>query len=394
MDASAPIATATPLARFEALVMADEGLQHRLAGFEDENDFAAAALEIAAAGGIALETEDLAHPSPAPLRRAWPGRGWLPIALVHLSGGGFAVEWSHFSGARLAEPFFADSAQRARARPFNRLFRWRTALRDFVASAPAGVRPPDGFVLHLSRCGSTLVARMLASLPGSVAVSEAPPVDAIVQLALAGYGSAEEHVEVLRAMVAAFGRARPDDAAPFFLKLDSWHALALPLLRAAFPAVPWVFLYRDPVEILVSQMRLRGTQMQPPLHNPRYYGIDNGFELPGEEYCALVLKRVAESAIDGLALGGGMLVDYAELPDAVTARILPHFGIAPAAEGEKAMAAVARRDAKAPHAAFAADGATKQGEASAKVRAATGRHLAGVHARLQALRGAEALQCA
>jgi hypothetical protein len=52
-------------------------------------------------------------------------------------------------------------------------------------------------------------------------------------------------------MVAALGQARAGETR-LFLKLDCWHMRDLPLFRRAFPNTPWVFLYRDPVEVLVS----------------------------------------------------------------------------------------------------------------------------------------------
>ena len=49
----------------------------------------------------------------------------------------------------------------------------------------------------------------------------------------------------------------------YFVKFDSWNTLDLALIRRAFPDVPWIFLYRDPVEVIVSHMRQRGSQMIP-----------------------------------------------------------------------------------------------------------------------------------
>jgi hypothetical protein len=130
-------------------------------------------------------------------------------------------------------------------------------ISDFVKAAEPGPAP-DGLVFHMSRCGSTLVAQMFAALPDSMVVSEPPPLDDVLQISL--LGGADTAIAALRAMSAAFGRR---GGRPFVLKLDAWHALALPLFRRAFPDTPWVFLYRDPVEVLVSHMRQRGSQMLP-----------------------------------------------------------------------------------------------------------------------------------
>jgi hypothetical protein len=248
---------------------------------------------------------------------------------------------------------------------------------------------PDGFVFHMSRCGSTLVARMLAAVPQHIVVSEAEPLDSIVQLPLLGPGLSEDrHIEALRAMIAALGRDRSGRSRRYFVKLDSWHACALPLFRRAFPETPWIFLHRDPLEVLVSQMRLRGAQTVPGVLPPHVFGFAPGEEaLPDVDYVARVLGRICAAVIDFWGLGGGMLVDYRELPDALLDRILPHFGMEPTADERALMQATSRRDAKAPDTQFAADSAHKRRAADDATRAAAERHLATICAGLMAVRG-------
>ena len=299
-----------------------------------------------------------------------------------------AVEWAHFGGATLSAPFFEDSLRQARSQPFNRLFPCRTPLAGLAQAEPDDdLAVPDGFIFHLSRCGSTLVSQMLASLPGTIVVSEAPPLDSVVQLIDANPAvPIDERARLLRAMVGALGRDRTGDARHYVVKLDSWHALALPLFRYAFPDTPWIFLYRDPVEILVSQMRIRGMQATPGVMSRDPYGIVGGENMPAEEYCARAFACICTAVLDHAELGGGLLINYASLPGAVEAEILSHFAIESDAAGRSAMAATAGRDAKAPSLSFVADTEAKQKEASAAVRAAVEAHLAEPYRRLEAMR--------
>ena len=78
-------------------------------------------------------------------------------------------------------------------------------------------------------------------------------------------------------MVSALAQPRRGEQA-LFVKLDSWHTLALPLFRRAFPSVPWVFLYRDPVEVPVSQLEAAGIQTDPTLQVAHVLGTDTPFE--------------------------------------------------------------------------------------------------------------------
>src|SRR5690242_496587 len=101
---------------------------------------------------------------------AIPPQGWLPVGVD-----GRFVDWVHFGMGRLDEPFFEGSVRRAlQGRPARR----RTTAEALVAAKPA--RAPDGFIFHMSRCGSTLVAQMLASDPECLAISEAAIVEQVV----------------------------------------------------------------------------------------------------------------------------------------------------------------------------------------------------------------------
>ncbi len=284
----------------------------------------------------------------------------------------------------LRAPFYEEEIRRALRLPFNRAFRYRTGLDDLIAQAEAmDSLAPSGFIFHMSRCGSTLAAQMLAALPDSIVISEAAPLDAVVQLAR---GLPEDDAaRALRAMVGAFGRKRSGRERRYVVKLDCWHTLALPLFRRAFPEVPWVFLYRDPVEVLVSQMRERGMQMVPQFLPPAFFGIDTE-GVPDEDYCARVLAAVCRAVIDA-GTSGGLILNYRELPDAVGTAILPHFAISCGEEEHERMRHVAQQDAKSPGLPFAGDSDAKQRDATETVRRAADRHLGEIYARLEARRG-------
>jgi hypothetical protein len=163
----------------------------------------------------------------------------------------------------------------------------------------------------------------------------------------------------------------------------------LPLFRRAFPAVPWVFLYRDPVEVLVSQLRIPGTQMIPGGIGPNLYGLERSYG-PGtaEDYYAQVLAKVTEPAVAHHSAGGGLLVNYRQLPDALFTAILPHFGVQCGEADRAAMSDAARYDAKAPGFAFEPDSGSKQQAATPIARAAAERWLGDLYRRLEILRAA------
>ena len=223
---------------------------------------------------------------------------------------------------------------------------------------------------------------MLAALPDTVVLSEPGPVDTMLR---AG------HVDWVRWMVAALGRGRAE-ARPYVIKLDAWAVLSLPIIRKAFPDVPLVFLYRDPVEVLVSQAGHRGYHMVPGCLPPELLGLtiaEVGAMNP-DEYLAVVLGRLLEAVANGNfnAETAPLLVEYRDLPVAVPDRIAPHFGIEVSAADRSRMLETAKRDAKNSRLPFVADSTEKQRCASAQLRAYSDRWCRPYYDVLEGRRGA------
>jgi len=386
------------LARLRSFILADEALADRLALIPDADAFAAAAAEAARGAGIAIDADAVlagARRDPIGLERftgqqvtmaEWPGRNWLPAGIVPTPGR-LAVDWVHFGNDALSDSFFETTLRRARRRPINTLLKVCTPLEMLAETSPSDAAPPpDGLIFHMSRCGSTLVSQMLAAMPGTVAVSEAEPFDAVVQMAHTQREAPfAQRVALLRGMAAALGRDRFGNRRRYVIKTDSWHSLALPLFRAAFPDTPWVFLFRDPIEVMASQMKMRGLQAVPGTMPDGLFTIADPFNLPAEEYVARVLAQVTQAAIDHAGVGGGLFVDYADLPQAVEQRILPHFGIEPDAAALAATRAAAQWDAKSPSLTFESDTAAKRRDAGERMLDAVAAHLAEPHRQLAAL---------
>ena len=291
--------------------------------------------------------------------------GWTPIRVHERPEP--VVEWCWTDGAAFDDPSFVQSIENALKRPFSLLFRQETPIEVLDALAP-GLRP-SGFVLHGSRCGSTLVSRMLATLPGCLVVSEPPPIDHVLRVR----ASDAERVRWLRGVVSALGRPRTELRA-YVLKLDAWAACNLGTLRAAFPDVPWVFLFRDPLHVLVSQFRQRGAHMVPGALDPHLFGLepDAVARMPPEEYCARVLAAIYRAALEHRD-GASHFVDYAELPEAVTSRILGAFELECDDAARARMHEVTAFDSKNPHVFFTADDRTKEHDASPALRDAADR---------------------
>lgn len=316
-------------------------------------------------------------------------KGWVPVR-VYWEGASPILDWCYLGERRFNAPFFDQTVEEALRHPFNLLFRHQTPLGilEELHAKRAGLAP-SGFIFHASRCGSTLVSQMLAALPQNLVISEARPIDAVLRANFRESGLTDERrAEWLRWITAALGQRRGVEEQRFYIKFDCWSALDLALIERAFPDVPWIFVYRDPLEILVSQLRRRGAHMVPGVLEPSLLGLDEAeiARMQTEEYCARVLARICESALGSFRSERALLVNYTQLPEAVCTTIAKFFGVEYTDEEQKRMLHAARFDAKNPSMNFVGDTDRKKLEAGETLRAATDRWVRPLYERLEALR--------
>lgn len=313
--------------------------------------------------------------------------GWIPIRLYQ-EDEGRKVDWCHVGHSRFSEPFFDQTLDSHLRRPFNLLFRHQTPIE--LLGELAELRPgiePDGFIFHMSRCGSTLLAQILAAVPENIVISEAGVIDAVIR-AQPEHGESEaKRVEWLRWIVNALAQPRAGTEKNFFIKFDAWNILSLPLVRQAFPKVPWIFLYRDPVEVLVSQLARRGAHMVPGAFDPQMFGLkpDCVTTLPPEEYCARVLASLCEAGLRYQEMGGRLL-NYSQLPEAAVSSVFPFFKYWPAENDWSGIRKAMQADAKNPSLVFEKDSLEKQSKATEPIRRVAERWLYPIYERLEIAR--------
>src|SRR5271156_4694972 len=105
---------------------------------------------------------------------------WTPVRL-DFSGPAPAGYWADLSAERFVEPFFDQTVARwasgPRARPLV-----RTGLETLVALDGEPSLEPAGMIFPLSRCGSTLVSRLLGTLPDVAILAEPAPLNVLLGL--------------------------------------------------------------------------------------------------------------------------------------------------------------------------------------------------------------------
>jgi hypothetical protein len=299
------------------------------------------------------------------------------------------VDWCYFGERSFTEPFFSETVDECLRLPFNLIFRHQTpmdTLRLRHETKP-GLQP-TGFVFHMSRCGSTLLCQMLAALSSNIVISEAGPIDSILRTGVTVNGKANDRrVDWLRWLISALAQPRLANERHFFIKFDCWNILYFSLIRQAFPDVPWVFLYRDPVEVLVSQLAHRGAHTIPQAIKPELFGMDieTATSLSPDDYSAKVLATICRAALNHNQ-DGGRLINYTQLPEVVWTSILDFFGASVSESELRSMQAAAQFDAKNPKWVFSDDRTRKKELATESVRAAAERWLYPVYEELEAAR--------
>lgn len=301
------------------------------------------------------------------------------------------IDWLHIGARRFVEPFFGQTIQnRMQDADYDSTIRVTPAqfLHDLQDSHPG--LPPAGFVFHASRCGSTLVSQMLASVPRHRVLSEPPILSSF--LAGARRDSClpdDAQARLLRGIILVLGRSSHPEEQLYFIKFDSRAILAISLIQRAFPDVPRVFLYREPLEILGAQLRGPGTTLPPGLAQAGLLADDDSTQLdgmpPGEFWTRVLASRYA-AAIDAYQPGKALLLNYRQLPDAVWEGVLPFFGAACSPGEMDWMRAVARLNAKDPSRSFVDDSAVKRGAVSPAVRELVDLLVMPHHLRLESLR--------
>lgn len=117
----------------------------------------------------------------------------------------------------------------------------------------------SGVVFHESRCGSTLVANALIGMntrKHRVYSESAPPIAALRGICGETFQqcSMETATRILQDTLYLMGRSNDLQEERVFFKIQSVGTRSIQTFQQAFPETPWMFVYREPVQVLMSQL--------------------------------------------------------------------------------------------------------------------------------------------
>ncbi|MCA1591841.1 MAG: hypothetical protein LC754_04140 [Acidobacteria bacterium] len=319
-------------------------------------------------------------------------RNWLPVDVV-INDARPYLRWMEMSGVGFSEPFFHQTVERVkRDEP------WRPeVLTEFDALIQleklSESLSPTGFIFHTSRCGSTLISNACRAAQGALVISEAHPVEKLVGRIQTN--SSEGGIKFLlysiflRGAVSALGQRRLGNERHYFVKFSSCSVLQYLRVREIWPNAPCVFVYRNPVETMVSNLLLVPEWMNVRL-NPEMASailgenVESVLKMTPEEFCARALGKFYNVGVEHTD-AKTLLVNFDQLSPATLIRILEFFGVHLSEAEIEVLARTSRLYSKdpIPERPFADDTKLKKETASPLVREMAERWAAEPYQRLR-----------
>lgn len=286
------------------------------------------------------------------------------------------VVWADFGDLPFTDPYFSLTIKKAQEWPtLGRKFQTDLDVLQALAANCASL-PFAGSIFHMARTGSTLISRLFSKIQIVSSISEYTIIDHA--LLRAADWAEDDRNRLLHDVVKIVARPRrPSDRSLVLKMTDATPNTRLPFFRAAFPNVPWVFVYRDPVEVMVSMLTkptgnvdlwlknranaARFLQM-PELADASLWPADfMARTLRG--FCLEALKA-AKATPRGLFLA----LSYDRLPHAIWETVAPHFGVELTDREREIMQVEARFSAKEQsQVEFKSDRSSKIRQASSRV---------------------------
>ncbi len=261
------------------------------------------------------------------------GTDWIPFELMN-AGQRSLVRWIHPGSEPLfVAPFFRHTVQTLLDGDSPQKL---TPIDALLHVQP--VKAPKGFIFHVSRCGSTLVSRSLSGVARHRVIAEPAPLNQLLLMENLAPGHKDR---LLKGLIHALcGTAEDADC---FIKFTSWNLLFLEQILALFPATPWLFIYRDPADVLQSL-----SARPPSWANNEQLARLTGLVEPSAAMAHLmaILERSFEAPLPHFDRRA-RAVSYAQLPAALP-EITDHFGLVLSAAERAQIARIGQFDAKQP----------------------------------------------
>lgn len=119
------------------------------------------------------------------------------------------------------------------------------------------LQDPAGFIFHMSKCGSTLMSKVLDQPETQMIIKEATPLHENLWQYLTNdwqepVAPTAENLRLIRNLVQLLGRPRLPGQKSYYVRFRSWGIAFVEIIQQAFPHTPSLFMYREPVKVMAS----------------------------------------------------------------------------------------------------------------------------------------------
>jgi hypothetical protein len=264
---------------------------------------------------------------------------WLPVHVI-MNPTLAKVVWLKLSHQHIHEPFFHRSvANYQHTNPTAaELITNLDPLIEYSNINPAV--EPAGFIFHSSRCGSTLISNLLQSIAGTVVIAEAQPISALLLPYSPHFWMMKQEewqlqkTDLLKGVINAYGQLQGQTPPRLYIKFTSWNVLMIEHILNIWPNVPWLFVYRDPIEVIASH--LKDPTGWPGLQNDLKLaslltglGAEEIAVMGREEFCARILGIFYLTAYKKMSQANALAVNYEHITLANMLIVLKFLGINP-----------------------------------------------------------------
>lgn len=245
------------------------------------------------------------------------------------------VEFLDLCGSDYTEPFFSDTIKKVRACNDN-VLNFEASFEDFLRAGNRTLTQPRGFVFHVGRCGSTLLANMLQTSCEYTVLKEPDILSHLLAVQLTATDSSLqiETEHLIEAALRTFAAIQPKKG--LIVKTAAWNIRLANLLLTLAPDANAIFLYRNPVETVTSLMYQRPAWFEliekprpiQALFFPTLANVAEDIALSPTMLFAHAWLSVAETALN-IMPKRLLTINYAELvgePLRVMRKVLAHLG--------------------------------------------------------------------
>lgn len=289
--------------------------------------------------------------------------GWLPYRMLIDENGAVKFRWFYAGTKRFTEPFFEETISECLSLPQNGTgsFPVTDAATVLNVAELADSVAPAAIIYHISRCGSTLLAQLLACDEQNIVLSEVPLLDEVLRLPFRNEAKKYPPVEELfRALIALLGRRRNGNESRLFIKADSWHVLFHQQLEEWYPGIPSFLMLRSPLEVAASHSVTPAMHTVPGLIEPVLFGLqpEEAVQMTKEVYLEHVLCSYFNAYAEILASGkNAVLLNYHDGAWPMMEQVFDLCGYQPVPEIAGEMKQRSGFHSKKPGSTFTGDGA-------------------------------------